>query len=86
MKASYMAKSLPRQGKSAVAVFDIIETTDMNGNRVPTDIHVFKGLPHGFRRYGDQLTESKRWDRVMEEGITWALSNPEAKEFEAKTA
>ncbi|CEF79779.1 hypothetical protein SNK03_007619 [Fusarium graminearum] len=52
---------------------------------VPTDIHVFKGLPHGFRRYGDQLTESKRWDKVMEEGITWALSNPEARNFEVKS-
>ncbi|XEV04422.1 hypothetical protein FSHL1_009709 [Fusarium sambucinum] len=44
---------------------------------VPTDIHVFKGLPHGFRRFGDQLSESKRWDKVMENGIKWALSNPE---------
>ncbi|OBS25964.1 hypothetical protein FPOA_06496 [Fusarium poae] len=52
---------------------------------VPTDVHVFKGLPHGFRRYGDKLSESERWDRVMEEGITWALSNPEAREFEVKT-
>lgn len=56
-----------------------------NDDSVPTDIHVFKGLPHGFRRYGDQLTESKRWDKVMEEGITWALSNPEARNFEVKS-
>ncbi|CZR37519.1 uncharacterized protein FPRO_02220 [Fusarium proliferatum ET1] len=53
---------------------------------VPTDIHIFKGLPHGFRRYGDQLSESKRWDRVMEQGIIWALSSPEARQFEVKTA
>ncbi|KAJ4244177.1 hypothetical protein NW762_014558 [Fusarium torreyae] len=53
---------------------------------VPTDIHVFKGLPHGFRRFGDQLTESKRWDSVMEDGIRWALSKPEASgKFEVKT-
>jgi hypothetical protein len=45
--------------------------------RVPTDVHVFDGLPHGFRRFGDQLTESKRWDSVMENGIKWALSKPE---------
>ncbi|KAF4989382.1 hypothetical protein FGRMN_9151 [Fusarium graminum] len=43
---------------------------------VPTDVQVFSGLPHGFRRFGDQLTESKRWDAVMENGIKWALSNP----------
>lgn len=42
---------------------------------VPTDINVFKGLPHGFRRY-NQLSESKRWDRVMEDGIRWALAEP----------
>ncbi|SPJ85045.1 related to lipase/esterase [Fusarium torulosum] len=52
---------------------------------VPTDVHVFKGLPHGFRRFGDQLTESKRWDAVMENGIKWALSNPEpSAKFEIK--
>ncbi|CZS79760.1 unnamed protein product [Fusarium graminearum] len=45
---------------------------------VPTDIHLFKGLPHGFRRFGDQLSESKRWDKTMENGIKWALSNPAA--------
>jgi hypothetical protein len=54
-------------------------------HRVPTDVHVFKGLPHGFRRFGDQLTESKRWDAVMENGIKWALSNPEpSAKFEIK--
>ncbi|RBR26106.1 uncharacterized protein FIESC28_01134 [Fusarium coffeatum] len=54
---------------------------------VPTDIHVFKGLPHGFRRYGEQISESKRWDKVMEEGIKWAISNPEpSMEFEVKTS
>ncbi|KAM5344094.1 hypothetical protein ACJ41O_012631 [Fusarium nematophilum] len=44
---------------------------------VPTDIHVFKGLPHGFRRFGKQLTECDRWDKVMEDGIRWALSCPD---------
>ncbi|CAI6081903.1 unnamed protein product [Clonostachys chloroleuca] len=53
---------------------------------VATDIHVFKGLPHGFRRYGKQLSESARWDKVMENGIRWALSNPEPSgKFEVKT-
>ncbi|KAH7146136.1 Alpha/Beta hydrolase protein [Dactylonectria macrodidyma] len=45
---------------------------------VPTNIHIFKGLPHGFRRFGEQISESSRWDRVMEDGIRWALSNPGA--------
>ncbi|KAH7113944.1 Alpha/Beta hydrolase protein [Dactylonectria estremocensis] len=45
---------------------------------VPTDIHIFKGLPHGFRRFGEQIKDSARWDRVMEGGIRWAISNPDA--------
>lgn len=44
-------------------------------HRVPTDINLFKGLPHGFRRY-KQLTETARWDRVMEDGIRWAVGKP----------
>ncbi|PKS08503.1 hypothetical protein jhhlp_004887 [Lomentospora prolificans] len=44
---------------------------------VPTDISLFKGVPHGFRRHGS-LTASARWDRVMEDGIKWALSKPTA--------
>lgn len=46
--------------------------------RVPTDINVFKGVPHGFRRFGDALSASKSWDNVIDEGIKWALSNPVA--------
>ncbi|KAK3311947.1 Alpha/Beta hydrolase protein [Apodospora peruviana] len=54
---------------------------------VATDIHLFEGLPHGFRRFGaDKLPECTRWDRVVAEGITWALSKPEASgKFEVKT-
>ncbi|KAI3394710.1 hypothetical protein diail_2295 [Diaporthe ilicicola] len=43
---------------------------------VPVDVHMFPGLPHGFRRVLGNLSESARWDRVMEQGIAWALSNP----------
>jgi hypothetical protein len=45
---------------------------------VPTSVNVFKGVPHGFRRFGDQLSVSKRWDEVMEEGIRWAWTRPPA--------
>lgn len=51
---------------------------------VPTDVNVFSGLPHGFRRYGNKLSESKRWDSVICEGIKWTLSNPVANEFVVK--
>ena len=45
---------------------------------VPTDVHVFPGVPHGFRRYGDKLSGCKRWDKVVENGILWALGGPQA--------
>lgn len=52
---------------------------------VSTDVHIFKGVPHGFRRFGDKLSESKRWDHVMERGVLWALARPEPTAFEIKT-
>ncbi|KAF3384269.1 hypothetical protein F1880_002990 [Penicillium rolfsii] len=57
----------------------------LSENGVPTNINVFPGEPHGFRRHGDKLTSSKRWDEVMSSGITWALSNPAVVPFEIKT-
>ncbi|KAJ5227451.1 uncharacterized protein N7469_007457 [Penicillium citrinum] len=54
----------------------------LNENGVPTDVHVFPGVPHGFRRYGNKLAASAKWDKVMAEGISWALSNPEHTPFE----
>ncbi|KAK4120121.1 alpha/beta-hydrolase [Parathielavia appendiculata] len=42
---------------------------------VPTNVHLFKGVPHGFRRFGDKLSASKKWDEVMENGIRWALGS-----------
>lgn len=56
----------------------------MFAGRVPTNVNVFRGVPHGFRRYGDKLSASKNWDDVMSEGITWSLSNPVASAFEIK--
>lgn len=48
--------------------------------RVPTDTYVFPGVPHGFRSVGD-LVSNEAWDRVMSDGIAWALSNPPAVPF-----
>lgn len=45
---------------------------------VATSVNVFKGVPHGFRRFGDKLSVSKRWDEVMVEGIQWACTKPAA--------
>ena len=54
--------------------------------RVPVDVHMFPGLPHGFRRVLGELAESARWDQVIEQGITWVLSKPTASgSFEIKT-
>lgn len=48
---------------------------------VPTNVHVYKGLPHGFRRYGVQLREaSTAWDKTITDGIRWILDKPEAME------
>ncbi|KAF2638853.1 alpha/beta hydrolase fold-3 domain-containing protein [Massarina eburnea CBS 473.64] len=45
---------------------------------VPTDIRLFKGVPHGFRRYGTALKASAEWDRAFEEGVLWAIGKPQA--------
>lgn len=56
------------------------------GEGVPTDVTVFKGVPHGFRRFGDKLASaSKAWDDVTTNGIKWCLSNPGAGDFKIKT-
>ncbi|CAP93362.1 hypothetical protein E8E15_003234 [Penicillium rubens] len=47
-------------------------------NGVPTNVNVFKGVPHGFRRFGERLSVCKRWDRTMEDGIRWAMTKPSA--------
>jgi hypothetical protein len=42
--------------------------------RVPTKVHVFSGLPHGFRRFND-LGSSRRWDELVVENIRWVLED-----------
>ncbi|KAJ5482163.1 hypothetical protein N7475_000975 [Penicillium sp. IBT 31633x] len=44
----------------------------------PTNVNMFKGVPHGTRRFGGKLSVCQQWDRVMEDGIQWALSSPSA--------
>ncbi|RGP69074.1 ab hydrolase superfamily [Fusarium longipes] len=51
---------------------------------VPTDVNLFVGLPHGFRSYEEKLSASARWDKVVEDGICWALSGPSPNEFHVK--
>ncbi|KAK0609672.1 alpha/beta hydrolase fold-domain-containing protein [Bombardia bombarda] len=43
---------------------------------VATDVVVFHGVPHGFRRFGDGLLASQKWDKLVEDGIQWALGKP----------
>jgi acetyl esterase/lipase len=45
---------------------------------VPTDVTLFKGVPHGHRRFGKALKASEHWDQCVDEGILWALSKPKA--------
>lgn len=52
---------------------------------VPTDVHLFKGVPHLFRDYMDSLEAAKRSEQVIIEGIAWILSKPKASgKFEVK--
>ncbi|KAF1833228.1 hypothetical protein BDW02DRAFT_570217 [Decorospora gaudefroyi] len=45
---------------------------------VPTEIRLFKGVPHGHRRFGTALKASEHWDQCVDEGILWVLSKPKA--------
>ena len=61
----------------------LFEATTNYQSRVPTDTYLFKGVPHGLRRFG-QLSESKRWDAVLDHAVKWSLSKPEAGDFKIK--
>jgi hypothetical protein len=39
---------------------------------------LFKGVPHGHRRFGDALKASQHWDDCIDDGILWVLSKPQA--------
>lgn len=46
---------------------------------VPTEVRLFKGVPHGYRRFGPALKEaSAQWDKAIEDGIAWAHRKPAA--------
>ncbi|KAK1761627.1 Alpha/Beta hydrolase protein [Phialemonium atrogriseum] len=49
-------------------------------NGVPTKVHVFPGLPHGFRRFTD-LPSSRRWDDLLVESCKWFLSADNTSSF-----
>jgi acetyl esterase/lipase len=52
---------------------------------VPTEVRLFKGVPHGHRKFGKALKASEHWDQCVDEGILWVLSKPEAtREFNVK--
>ncbi|KAH9872946.1 hypothetical protein J1614_005341 [Plenodomus biglobosus] len=52
---------------------------------VPTETRLFRGVPHGHRRFGKALKASEHWDQCVDEGILWVLSKPEATgKFEVK--
>lgn len=40
--------------------------------RIPRRVHLFPGMPHAFRRYGE-LWSSQRFDQVLMLLINWAL-------------
>lgn len=79
-----MDRSLLRTGEFAI-FFKIWEYSKTKSSiSIPTNVHVFPGVPHSFRRY-KQLSDNKRWDEVMSDGIAWALSNPAPGPFEIKS-
>jgi acetyl esterase/lipase len=45
---------------------------------VPTDVRLFKGVPHGFRGFGSALSASAQWDKAIEDGIAWVHKKPAA--------
>lgn len=44
----------------------------------PTEVRLFKGVPHGFRRFGAALKASAEWDKAVEDGIEFVRNKPVA--------
>jgi acetyl esterase/lipase len=44
---------------------------------LPTEVRLFKGVPHGHRLFA-HLKVSKDWDECVNEGILWVLGKPKA--------
>lgn len=63
--------------KRFVSENSLDQKTDQMGS-IPSKTHLFHGVPHGFRRFGDKLSASKKWDAAIDEGILWCLSGPKA--------
>lgn len=52
----------------------LIYADRLNVKRVPTRVHVFAGLPHGFYRYVN-LPSTTEWFKQIEDGIRWTLES-----------
>ena len=48
---------------------------------VPTKVHIFPGLPHGFRRF-KALPSVKRWEELISECVAWCVGEDEGDVFE----
>jgi hypothetical protein len=55
-----------------VRTVTLLSLTVTNKLRIPRRVHLFPGMPHAFRRYGE-LWSSQRFDQVLMLLINWAL-------------
>ncbi|KAF2731114.1 alpha/beta-hydrolase [Polyplosphaeria fusca] len=49
-------------------------------NGVPVKVNLFKGVPHGFTRFGGKLRAVRDWEGVVEGGLGWILEGKEGEE------
>lgn len=55
----------------------------LTNESVPTKTYLLRGVPHGFRRFGNRLSASEKWDNLQVEGIKWLIgSSHEVSDFE----
>ncbi|KAF3005331.1 hypothetical protein E8E14_002943 [Neopestalotiopsis sp. 37M] len=43
---------------------------------IPTDVHVFPGLPHAFATIPGLDKAKQRWDTILDGAVAWVLSKP----------